>query len=426
MKNIKEIKPKMKESNFIKLTQKRGISLITLVITIIVIIILAAAVVMSLNNNNVITNASKARYESDRDYVQSVLELAVQKVVLRHQGAIELEEGPISTAAMNANTTIGEVVWESEELAGLSGKIIFGEGTDTDAEFYTGEELPVYGSETTWYVDEQGKLVLQTGGRIYGAEEVPKAKEYISKTESYVGYYADIDGDGTVDGVIYADLAIGNMGDGIWCDESIEQSIPVESQANTPVEWGRYTIPTVENVKEYYVSKTEYTDDFGTKEVLTAKGKGNERFYVIALDDIDTSKYCWYAAAAGKMTDYNEVTSCDFGKGKQNTATMIKYWNEQKYGAQDANSSYKDMWGVIQEKVKQGWFVPSKEEWAAFGEELGVTSSNYGSFNLGPDYWSSSQLDDYHAWEAHVSGSYINQNGAVDYTYYCVRLVTTF
>lgn len=32
-------------------------------------------------------------------------------------------------------------------------------------------------------------------------------KARISKKESYVGYYADIDGDGTVDGVIFADLA---------------------------------------------------------------------------------------------------------------------------------------------------------------------------------------------------------------------------
>ena len=40
--------------------------------------------------------------------------------------------------------------------------------------------------------------------------------EIISKTEPYVGYYADVNADGTVDGVIYADLAVGNTGDGEW------------------------------------------------------------------------------------------------------------------------------------------------------------------------------------------------------------------
>ena len=70
---------------FTKLTHNHGISLITLVITIVVVIILAAAVVMSLNNNNVLTNASSARYETDRDSMQSYLELAIQKSYLKAQ-----------------------------------------------------------------------------------------------------------------------------------------------------------------------------------------------------------------------------------------------------------------------------------------------------------------------------------------------------
>ncbi len=396
---MKKIKKNVKVRNFTKLTQKFGISLITLVITIIVIIILAAAVVMSLNNNNVITNASSARYESDRDYVQSVLELAVQKVALRHQGAIDLEEGPINTAAMNVNTTTGEVEWESKELAGLSGKIIFGEGTDTDTEFYTGEELPVYGSETTWYVDEHGKVVLQTVGKIYGAEEVPKAKEYISKTESYVGYYADIDGDGTVDGVIYADLAMGNTGDGQWCDETA---------LSWYGEYGKYTIPKIDGTKEYYISKKGFTNDFGTKDVITAKGKGNERFYVMALDDISEEDYVWYNAAYGNMSDWNTVTSVDFGKGKQNTEKMIKYWNEKKYGEHDTNGAYKDVWGQIQSEVNKGWFVASKEELAAFFEELGIDKTNYSSFGLSDWYFSSSQYNTACCWSANVGYGAIN------------------
>ena len=181
---------------FTKLTHNHGISLITLVITIVVIIILAAAIVMSLNNNNVLTNASSARYETDRDSMQSYLELAIQKVTLRHQGTLSLDSGEVAMeATSNVKNSKGTINWESTDIGNLSGEIIFDEGTDTDTTFYTGYKLPVYGSETKWYVDENGKLVLQTGSRIYGADEVPKPKinaATISKNASkYYGAYVD-------------------------------------------------------------------------------------------------------------------------------------------------------------------------------------------------------------------------------------------
>ena len=182
--------------NFTKLTQRYGISLITLVITIVVVIILAAAVVMSLNNNNVLTNASSARYETDRDSMQSYLELAIQKVTLRHQGTLSLDSGEVAMdATSNVKNSKGTINWESTDIGNLSGEIIFDEGTDTDTTFYTGYKLPVYGSETKWYVDENGKLILQTGSRIYGADEVPKPKinaATISKNASkYYGAYVN-------------------------------------------------------------------------------------------------------------------------------------------------------------------------------------------------------------------------------------------
>ena len=181
---------------FTKLTHNHGISLITLVITIIVVIILAAAVVMSLNNNNVLTNASSARYETDRDSMQSYLELAIQKVTLRHQGTLSLDSGEVAMeATSNVKDTKGTITWESTDIGNLSGEIIFDEGTDTDTTFYTGYKLPVYGSETKWYVDENGKLILQTGSRIYGSDEVPKPKinaATISKDpQKYYGAYVN-------------------------------------------------------------------------------------------------------------------------------------------------------------------------------------------------------------------------------------------
>ena len=114
---------------FTKLTHKYGISLITLAITIIVIIILAAAVVMSLNNNNVLTNASSARYETDRDSMQSYLELAIQKVTLRHQGTLLLDSGEVAMdATSNVKDSKGTITWKSTDIGNLSGQIIFDKG----------------------------------------------------------------------------------------------------------------------------------------------------------------------------------------------------------------------------------------------------------------------------------------------------------
>ena len=86
--------------------------------------------------------------------------------------------------------------------------------------------------------------------------------------DSGVGYYADTDGDGTPDGIIYADFK--NGGSGLWGR-------------------AKYTISTATGLKEYYVSKTNYNGPFGTKNVLSARGSGNARFNVMALSDYDNS-----------------------------------------------------------------------------------------------------------------------------------------
>ena len=66
--------------------------------------------------------------------------------------------------------------------------------------------------------------------------------------ESGVGYYADTDGDGTVDGIIFADS-------------------------------------TGTDQNEYYITEKNYAGLFGTKDVLSTNGNGKERFNVMALYD---------------------------------------------------------------------------------------------------------------------------------------------
>ena len=214
-----------------------------------------------------------------------------------------------------------------------------------------------------------------------------------SKTESYVGYYADVDGDGTVDGIIFADLLHGKTGQ--WGNSN-----------------GTYTIPTIEStkVKSYKISQEDYTNQLGgTSKILTPSGDGNDRFYVMALTDI-TGLYVFGCSLSG--------TTTIFGSGKTNTQTLI--------GKVDLNSNLKEQ---IQPKVNKGWFIPSKEEWSAFGGELGITTSNYSAKGLSISYWSSSQYSTpstEYAWSAHFRDRYVGISTDIISIGDYVRLVTTF
>ena len=245
-----------------------------------------------------------------------------------------------------------------------------------------------------------------------GGEDTPEEPAEIPETESYVGYYADVDGNNTVDGIIYADLAVGGSGTGLG------QS---------------YTITKGSGFKKYKEEGTYSEDGFGSKGIIKPNGgNGNERFYVMALDDVDKqqngTRYCWYDAAYGNMSDYSSQTSTEFGRGEQNTINMIAKWNGSLYGAQN-DGSYDDMWGISAVNSRtwnesSGWYIPSRDEWAAFAGELGITNSNHSSRGLSIYYWSSSQVNASVAWGAYFSiGDFTHSN--VDYGTY-VRLGTTF
>ena len=234
---------------------------------------------------------------------------------------------------------------------------------------------------------------------------IEQGEEYISTTESYVGYYANLDEDEEPEGIIYADLLIGGSGEWVNSD-------------------GTYTINTIENAKEYKISTEKYNGAFGEKEVITASGEGSERsdrFHVMALENIDSSTHYWYYNADGNMNDYATATSVEFGAGRANTQAMIAKWNSSGYGAQNDN----DMWGLIQEEVAQGWFVPSRGEWAAFADAFDITSSNYDDkFGLSGDYWSSSQRTTGSAWLASFVDGFMGSTNVTNN--YSVRLATTF
>ena len=175
---------------------------------------------------------------------------------------------------------------------------------------------------------------------------------------SGVGYYADTDGDGTPDGIIFEDFSKADSGS--WCYK------------------GDYSINEVTDLKEYYISEIGYKGPFGTKDVLRAKSEnGNNRFYVMALEDVDNNTY--------------------------------GYWDAQN-------------------KVNGVWIVPPKNEWAAFATKLGITKSNYTTYKLAANYWSSTRESDwtgsFGAWQIEFSEwtiDFLDKKNT-----YHVRLATTF
>ena len=287
-------------------------------------------------------------------------------------------------------------------------------------------------SDTQAAIDEEQELAdgkITVDGKVYNSiDEYLKKDEVqaIPTTESYIGCYADMNDDGTPEGIIYADLAF-TVTDGMWNND----------------DWSVYGYSAKSDLKEYYVKDEAYDEGlFETKAMIApVKGTtGNDRFYVMALEDITTEEYStfyWYYNAYEKLdvdraveTGYN-----DFGEGKSNTIAMLNDWNNNTstYGEQDA----RDMWGVIQDsgydivesETDSGkWFVPSKAEWSAFGDylytKLGVTTSNYSARGLSSYYWSSAQFDTSHAYNADFCNGCMN--GTNVYSGNCVRLSATF
>ena len=230
-------------------------------------------------------------------------------------------------------------------------------------------------------VNDTGLVTAKTSGTVTitvknangtkSATCVVDVTRQVSTSESYVGYYADVDGDGTVDGIIFADLLhgkTGQWGNGLLINGDVT-----------------YTIPTIEStkVKSYKISQKDYTNQLGgTAKILTQAGEGENRFYVLALSDAGNCQLAW----------------------------LGHYQNAY---------------------VGNGWDVPSKSQWAMFLDQLGITKSNYTNYGLSNEYWTSSGTvnSDTHYWVS-IEGGYFSVNGKYKYEvvdeYNYVRLYKKF
>lgn len=354
--------------------ETKAITLIALVITIIVLLILAGITIAALSGNNgILTNATKAKEETEKG---NIIELAKTDLIGEQ---VKSKSGEVT----------GDML--KEVLDKYFGDVPNAEDITLDTPITAKEEYGSYKMKVSDIYDGEIKNSENEDG------DGDENEDFISKETSYVGYYADLNADKTPEGIIYADLATGAKGDGQWTDSN-----------------GNYTIPVVkDNLKDYYVIQTGYDGPFGKKDVLCSTGSGKERFYIMALEDLDNKQYYWYYNAYGDMTDYATATSKNFETGKTNTATMITKYKNRDYGDPFINQYYSDMWGneSLKTKVAEGWFVPSSAEWSAFAEELKITDENYEDYDLSDQYWSSSQNGSRDAFNARFISGRINGNG---------------
>lgn len=198
----------------------------------------------------------------------------------------------------------------------------------------------------------------------------------VSITESQVGKYIDINGDGIPEGVIFADLAVGGKG----C---------------FGYDQGTYEIPTLKEemkdyVKEYVVSGKFNHKLNGEQEMLMPILDGFERFYIMALEDVDEDTFYFYKMSSKEKFEF-QSEDIKFGTGKKNTTRLMNSWNKEKYGPKHPN----DIWGHAKKDIQKGWFIPSIDEWCAFADQLDINNENHEKKGLRDDYFSSSQYDNF-------------------------------
>ena len=238
--------------------------------------------------------------------------------------------------------------------------------------------------------------------------------------------YADLDGDGTADGIIVADI-------------SKDSADTTTYKGKNP--WGNsngsfsYTKKETSELREYSENTSyKYTNADGNQVegtlIKCTNNTGTPRYYVLSLADYDTNVHYWYKNAWVKMSD-STFTSKDFGKGKENTEKMIdrmkNHSDTSKYKydyGEPTTGENADIWNIIEDKVKEGWFVPSEAEWAAFASYLNTSSNWYVNYGLNNSYWSSSQYSNISAWCVTFSGGNMYCN-TVD-SPHGLRLCATF
>ena len=207
-------------------------------------------------------------------------------------------------------------------------------------------------------------------------------------------------------GIIYADFAH-SVENGSWGGESYS-----------------YTAGT--GFKNYYVDGKYEEGPFPANDILVADGEGNERFLIMALEDISASTYTWYASKSSAGISVTTETGIGLNEeekeiGKANTETMLGVWTADT----DTAKSSDDIWGQIE--ANSNWFVPSRDELLAFADAFDIDSGNFSeTYGLSVEYWTSSQDGIGGAWCVYFDEISMDSANISSRNDFSVRLSATF
>jgi len=398
--------------------QNRGITLIALIITIVVMLILVAVVVSTTINSNLINKVKRAKGEWEEAEREDSNIAGMEVNGVKYDSLQDYVDGlggsDTGNGAGECTHTYGEWIIDTEATCVAKGSK---HQTCTKCGKTVTEEI----DKINHILDEDRKCTRE------GCDYVATP---ISKESPFIGYYADLDDDGTVDGIIYADLAFD--GNGQWTNGQWTNSDGAYS----------YSAKDKTTLNDYYISQEEEYQykSFKSKPVIAPINKdnneANDRFYVIALKDFTTPEYTWFYFYKNAVDEnYNGLMDpsdtelefrSDYCVGRKNTNTMISIWDKNggEGGYARATQDNQDIWkhikGYIETEAEEyrNWFIPSRAEWGAFGKfatDQGLTSNTWddagnmteGNYNtnygLSCEYWSSSQNDAGSAWSAGFS-----------------------
>ena len=352
-------------------TREKGITLIALIVTIIVLLILAGVTINLAVNNQGIFNKAKT---ATRAY---------------------------KNASENEQTGLDEA--------------------DKEIAKYMPKESSEGGSGSESGGGNSGSVTATGKGTTLSSSSFPKISVSGLK-------YADLDGDGIADGIIVADISKDSTD-----TTTYQGGNPWNGDSDSSFS---YTKKETSELREYSENTSyKYTNADGNQVegtlIKCTNNTGTPRYYVLSLANYDGNDHYWYKEAFGWMSDHSTFTSEAFGKGKENTEKMIermKNHSDSKYNSVDygeaTTGTKADIWNIIEDKVKDGWFVPSKAEWAAFASYLNTSTNYYVNYGLNNWYWSSSQRSSINAWHVNFFDGYMSYTNVP--TPLSLRLCATF